>query len=192
MSGKVRLCAAVVALVLGVSHDVDAGSRIVVPTAPHAAAHDLHDVHDVHLTYSRVVVDGARVLWRVRLFRDDLEKTLAAWSRNAALNVTTPAADTAFASYFNAQVPVTANGKRLTGKVLESGRDADVTDQEMWWYLIELPASAPVTSLGTRVGLLFEHFSDQRNIVSLLKMPGGERYSMYFVPGDTKLQNVIF
>ena len=32
--------------------------------------------HDVHLTYSRMVVDGASVTCRVRLFKDDLDKAL--------------------------------------------------------------------------------------------------------------------
>ncbi len=149
-------------------------------------------MHDVHLTYSRVVVDGASILWRVRLFRDDLEKTLAAWSKNPAFKAAAPGADSVFATYFNAQVPVTANGKRVMGKVIQSGRDADVTDQDMWWYLLELPAPAPTTSFGTRVGLMFEHFTDQRNVLTLLKMPGEERHSMFFVPGDAKLQTLTF
>lgn len=166
--------------------------------APPALAKPAHPpargaaMHDVHLTYSRVVVDGASILWRVRLFRDDLEKTLAAWSKNPAFKAAAPGADSVFASYFNAQVPVTANGKRVSGKVIESGRDADVTDQDMWWYLLELPAPAPITSFGTRVGLMFEHFTDQRNVLTLLKMPGEERHSMFFVPGDAKLQTLSF
>lgn len=149
-------------------------------------------MHDVHLTYSRVVVDGASVLWRVRLFRDDLEKALATFSKNPSFKVTGAGGDSVFAAYFNAEVPVTANGKRLTGRVLQSGKDAEVTDQDMWWYLIELPAPAPVTTLATRVGLLFEHFTDQRNVVTLLKMPGEGRHSMYFVREDVRMQTLSF
>lgn len=149
-------------------------------------------MHDVHLTYSRVVVDGASVLWRVRLFRDDLEKALAAFSKNPSFKVSGAAGDSVFAAYFNAEVPVTANGKRLTGRVLQSGKDAEVTDQDMWWYLIELPAPAPVTTFSTRVGLLFEHFTDQRNVVTLLKMPGEGRHSLYFVREDARMQTLSF
>lgn len=150
-------------------------------------------LHDVHLTYSRVVVDGASVIFRVRLFHDDLEKALQVYSRNPALKVvTSPAADSAFAAYFNAQVPVTANGRRLVGRVIQSGKDMDVTDQEMWWYLVELTAPAPITTLSLRVGLMFEHFTDQKNIVTMLKMPGEKRYSLYFVREDAKEQSVTF
>ncbi len=149
-------------------------------------------MHDIHLTYSRVVVDGTSVLWRVRLFRDDLEKALAVYTKNPAFKVSTPGADSVFAAYFNAEVPVMANGKRLTGRVLQSGKDAEVTDQDMWWYLIELPSPSTVTTFTTRVGLLFEHFTDQRNVVTLLKMPGEGRHSLYFVRDDARMQTLSF
>lgn len=182
------------------------GATLLVPAITHAlptlpsrtratpAPLALAPLHDVHLTYSRVVVDGASVIFRVRLFHDDLEKALQMHAHNPALKVApgVTAADTAFASYFDAHVPVAANGKRLKARVIQSGKDMDVTDQEMWWYLVELTAPAPVASLSMRVGLLFEHFTDQRNIVTLLKMPGEKRYSMYFVREDAKAQEVVF
>jgi hypothetical protein len=149
-------------------------------------------LHDVHLSYSRVVVDGSSILWRVRLFRDDLERALRAQSRGTTLTAEAPGADSTFAAYFNARVPVSANGRRLTGRVLQSGRDPDVTDEEMWWYLVELTAPAPVATFSTRVGLLFEHFDDQRNVLTLLKMPGEARHSMYFVRDDTREQLLKF
>lgn len=161
----------------------DAGSR---PGRPSRA------LHDVHLTYSRVVVDGTSILWRVRLFRDDLEKGLQRFGRDPRLVASAPAADSVFAAYFTAQVPVTANGRRLAGRVLESGRDPDVTDNEMWWYLLEFTAPAPVTEFSTRVGLLFEHFTDQRNVLTLLKMPGNTRHSLYFVGDDPRAQKISF
>jgi len=146
----------------------------------------------VHLSYSRVVVDGSSILWRVRLFRDDLERALKAQSGNAAMTADAPAADSTFAAYFNVHVPVSANGRRLAGRVVQSGRDPDVPDEEMWWYLVELTAPAPVTAFSTRVGLLFEQFSDQRNVLTLLKMPGGSRHSMYFVRDDAREQQLRF
>ena len=48
------------------------------------------------------------------------EKGIAAWSKNPAFKVGAPGSDSVFAAYFNAQVPVTANGKRLVAKVLQS------------------------------------------------------------------------
>ena len=181
-----------IALTLGALGALPIAATVAAIPALAARVEGAAPLHDVHLTYSRVVVDGASVLWRVRLFHDDLEKGVAAWSKNPAFKVGAPGSDSVFAAYFNAQVPVTANGKRLVAKVLQSGKDPDVTDQDMWWYLLELPAPAPVTTFSTRVGLLFEHFTDQRNVLTLLKMPGEERHSMYFVPSDVKPQTLTF
>jgi hypothetical protein len=160
---------------------------VPLPAASHEPA-----FHDVHLTYSRVVVDGGTILWRVRLFRDDLERALQTLARNPALTATTPGADSVFARYFNAEVPLSANGRPLSARVIESGRDAEVTSDEMYWYLLELTSPAPVTTMTVRVGLLFAHFADQRNVVTVLKMPGERRQSMYFVRDDAKGQTVEF
>jgi hypothetical protein len=148
--------------------------------------------HDVHMTYSRVVIDGTSVRWRVRLFHDDLEKALQAFASEPALRLTSPRADSIFTVYFTARVPLTVNGARVTGRVVQSGRDPEVTDQDMWSYLVDFSARAPVTALSTRVGLLFEHFTDQRNIVTLIKMPGELRSSMYFVRDDAKEQKAVW
>ena len=140
------------------------------------------------------------MLWRVRLFHDDLEKALQAFAQNPALRVVardistgaSSPVDSIFTAYFNAAVPVTANGRRITGRVLDSGRDPEVIEQHMWWFLVELTAPSPVATLSVRVGLLFEQFGDQRNILSLLKLPGDSRYSLYFVRDDAKAQSVKF
>lgn len=150
-------------------------------------------VHNIHLTYTRMVVDGASVVARVRLFKDDLEKALAAEAKTPTFTVTaTPAADSLFARYWNTHVTVRSDGDRLIGRVLQSGPDPDVTDQEMWIYLVELPARRPVRSLSVRVALLFDHFRDQRNLVTLLRMPAEERHSLYFVAGDAGEQRLTF
>ena len=147
---------------------------------------------DIHLTYSRVLIDGGRILWRVRLFRDDLEKALRLRARNPTLSTTSPGADSIFADYFNAEVPVAVNGVRLVARVVESGRDNDSTDQDMWWYMLELTATPPVRTLAVRVALLFDSFADQRNIVTVLKTPGDERRSLYFVRDDAKEQTLRY
>jgi len=167
-------------------------ARLAAADAPAAAGvlAALGPSHDIHLTYSRVVVDGKTILFRVRLFRDDLEKALKGRSGDPEMAANRPAADSLFAAYFNATVPVMADGRRLSARVVQSGRDADATDWEMWWYLVELTSPTPVTSLAMRVGLLFEHFGDQKNLVTLLEMPGEKRHSLYFVGQDSELQSI--
>ncbi|MEP7380919.1 MAG: DUF6702 family protein [Gemmatimonadota bacterium] len=146
----------------------------------------------MHLTYSRVEVNGSRIRWRVRLFRDDLEKSMSSYAHRPALSASSPAADSLFGAYFNDRVRLAAGGTPLKGTILESGRDPEPTDQEMWWYLIDLGANAPIRSLTIQVALFFEYFADQRNIVSVTKEPGGLRRSLYFAPGDTAGKAVVF
>ncbi len=141
--------------------------------------------HDVHLTYSRMVVDGASVTCRVRLFKDDLDKAL----RSSGPAATT---DSLFAAYFNAHVTMSSDGRRLSGRVVQSGRDPDVTDQEMWWFQIEASAARPITTLTLRIALFFELYKDQKNLVTLLKMPGEERRSLLFAGGDTAEQVITW
>lgn len=149
--------------------------------------------HDIHLTYSRVVIDGASVSYRVRLFRDDLERALQAHGKLASFTLgATPAGDSLFATYLDRHVTLSVGGKRLTGRVVESAPDPQVIDEPMWTYLVEYPAPAPVTTFSLRVALLFELFDDQRNIVSVIRSPGGERRSLYFAPNDAREQVVRF
>ena len=149
--------------------------------------------HDMHLTYSRIVVDGRTIVCRVRLFHDDLELALRKHSgRTRTVVGATPAVDSIFASYFNASTSFTADGTRLRGRVRLSGEDHDATDQRMWWYEVELPATRPIRRLTIRMGLMFDVFGDQRNIVTLVKMPGADRYSLLFAAGDNKEETITW
>ena len=141
----------------------------------------------MHLTYSRVVVDGASIVVRVRVFQDDLERALRQWSGRKDLVVTSTAIiDSLFATYWNATTRITADGVRLHGRVLKSGADSAETDPRMWWYEVQLAAPRPAREVLLHIGLFFEQFRDQRNIVSLIRMPDGARASIYFAAGDKK------
>jgi hypothetical protein len=140
-----------------------------------------------------MVVDGSNVVCRVRLFKDDIERALQRHTATPTFRVAASStADSTFASYFNAHVAMSSGGRRLSGRVVQSGIDADATDPPMWWYVVEFPAPAPIRALSIRVGLLFELFSDQKNVVTVLKMPKETRYSLYFTAADAKEQAVTF
>lgn len=164
----------------------------VALSAPATTPLALRGAHDLHLTYSRVEITGNRIQWRVRLFRDDLEKTLQTYAHRPALSAATPAGDSVFAAYFNERVRVHALGTALTGRVVESGRDASSPEPEMWWYLVDLRAPAPIRSLSVNVALLFDHFKDQRNVVTVTNGPGTRRISLYFAAGDSLAKEIVF
>ncbi|WP_373060452.1 hypothetical protein [Gemmatimonas sp.] len=46
--------------------------------------HAPRDMHEVHSTHTRAVVENGALMWKVRLFSDDLEKGLRAYARHPA------------------------------------------------------------------------------------------------------------
>jgi hypothetical protein len=62
----------------------------------------------------------------------------------------------------------------------------------MFWYVVQFTARQPVRRLAISNQLLFEVFRDQQNLVTILKAPGDNRWSLYFAAGDTKEQVVVF
>jgi hypothetical protein len=147
--------------------------------------------HDVHLTHTRMIVDGSRVICRIRFFRDDLERALHA---EPGAPVTLPAGaalDSLVARYVATRFVVTADGKRLAGRLTGSGEEHDTGGQPMRWIVLELDAERPVTRLVLRDALLFETFSDQQNVVSALRTSDDKRQSLYFIAGKAAEQQVV-
>lgn len=141
--------------------------------------------HNLHLTHTRMVIEGTAVVARVRMFRDDLEKSL---KRKITDD---DASRAAVAAYMAQRFMVSADGAALTGEVLDSGGDMD-GDQPVWWVLVQWKAAKPVKSVGVRVHLMFESFNDQQNTVLVAKQPGDKRRGLYFQTGDLKEQVLKF
>lgn len=141
--------------------------------------------HNLHLTHTRMVIEGTAIVARVRMFRDDLEKSLKRKITDDA------ASRSAVAAYMAQHFMVSADGIRLTGEVLDSGGDMD-GDQPVWWVLVQWKAAKPVKALGVKVHLMFESFNDQQNTVLVAKQPGDERRGLYFQAGDLKEQVLRF
>jgi len=150
------------------------------PAAPPAVA-----LHNLHLTHTRMVIEGTAVVARVRMFRDDLEKSL---KRKIADDAASKAA---VAAYMAQHFVVSADGARLTGEVLDSGGEID-GDQKVWWVLVQWKAAKPVKTLGVKVHLMFESFNDQQNTVLVARQPGDERRGLYFQAGDLTEQVLRF
>lgn len=147
--------------------------------------------HDVHASHTRAVVENGTVLWKVRCFTDDLEKTLRAYAKRPAFSLKSDrAADSLFTAYFNSRVSVAADGRALTARLVQTGTDADPLGGTVHWYLMQLDASAPPKRLSVRNTLMTEVFADQTNIVVLLSMPGEKRHSLYFAEGSLGAQTI--
>lgn len=148
-------------------------------------------MHDVHSTHTRAVVENGTVMWKVRLFSDDLEKGLRAYARRPTFALDRdPKADSLFTAYFNAKVSVSADGRALMASLVQQGVDKDPVGGTVHWYLLQFDAGRTPATLAIRNTLLAELFSNQANIVVLLSMPGEKRHSLYFGDGDMKAQVV--
>jgi hypothetical protein len=147
--------------------------------------------HDVHASHTRAVVENGTVLWKVRCFTDDLEKALRAHARRPTFALKTDrAADSLFTAYFNARVSVSADGRALTARLVQTGTDADPLGGTVHWYLLQLDTPAAPRRLTVRNLLMQELFPDQMNIVVVLSMPGETRYSLYFAEGNLGAQTI--
>jgi hypothetical protein len=55
---------------------------------------------------------------------------------------------------------------------------------------VELDAPRPVARLALRNTLMFDVFRDQQNIVTVLRMPGERRTTLFFAAGEDREQVV--
>jgi hypothetical protein len=138
-----------------------------------------------------MAVDSSAIVARIRCFKDDLDLGLAKFYKVPKLGLAAgQEADSLFGGYLAERVWVEADGVRLRGTVQASGVEADEQGQPMIWFVVEYAVTAPPKKIGIRNDLLFEMFPSQQNIVSLLNVADERRYSLYFVPGSTRIQEV--
>lgn len=148
-------------------------------------------VHDIHVTLTRMAVDSAAVVARIRCFRDDLQVGLAKFYKQPKVELAAGAkADSLFGGYLAERMWVEADGVRLAGTVRGSGTEVDNQGQPVIWFVVEYPTAARPKTLGLRNDLLFDAFPSQQNIINVLNVQDEKRYSLYFVPGSDKIQQV--
>jgi hypothetical protein len=145
--------------------------------------------HDLHLSQTRLVVDGATVAARIRVFEDDL---IAALTREAGARTPVVVTDSAMSRYLLQHVVVRANGQLLRGAVEGSGEETDAQNQRVRWAVLIFAAARPVQSLALAVTPFFELYKDQQNIVTAARGATGSRRSLLFTPGDDAEQLVRF
>ncbi|MFN8574513.1 MAG: DUF6702 family protein [Gemmatimonadaceae bacterium] len=141
--------------------------------------------HNTHISHARVVLEGPVVLARIRLFRDDLEKTLKQKVADDS------SSHRVVADYIDRAFRVRADGQTLAAELLDSGADME-GDQPVWWVLVQWKAARNIGQLAMKAQQLFELFNDQQNLVTISRQPEGERRSLYFQAGDRAEQVVKF
>ena len=140
--------------------------------------------HDLHISYGNAAVEGATLVFRVRIFRDDLEAALTplAAGRTVAM-APDPAVDSLFLAYAEDRLVVEVAGRRLTPRLLARGED-ELDREPVWWYTIQFQAPAELTAFRLRNTLLLELFRDQRNIVKVVRFPDEKQLTFAFAAGE--------
>ena len=138
------------------------------------------------MSHTRLVIEGAEVLARVRLFQDDATKVFKRPFRRDAET------DRAVLAYLDGHLQLRADGARARASMLDAGSEKDESGVESWWVLLSFSVARAPRTIGITNTLLFEVYGDQQNLVAILRNPGGRRSSLYFQPGDRTEQVVKF
>lgn len=163
-----------------------AALALLVAAGDHAPAPALHDIH---LTHARMVIEGRSVVCRIRVFRDDAEIALRRFSGRADFKLAGDArADSLFGTYAAKHLLLRSGTDTLRFRVTASGAEHDQDAQEVFWYVLESEAPRAIAQLGVLNGLMFELYRDQQNIMQVLRMPGEDRKTLYFVSTDPREQ----
>lgn len=120
-------------------------------------------------------MEGRFVILNVRMFTDDLENALSRFHDIEALRMRPdPIVDSLFSDYLNTTFTLAVGDSVIRGTIAGSGQA-----QDMWFYNVVYGASATVTEIRFRNGVLFDLFDDQRNITRVLYVPT-ERHRTYY------------
>lgn len=144
--------------------------------------------HDTHVSYARVVIDTSDAFMRIRLFKDDLTLALRTFAESDSLLLgATPEIDSLFLAYLNETFELNAGDVRLRPQIITSGEDelrAEGGVQDIWWYELVFESEAVITGVTLNDRVLFETYSDQRNILKLYDARTDREHSFYFVEGS--------
>ncbi|MEX0893244.1 MAG: DUF6702 family protein [Gemmatimonadota bacterium] len=140
--------------------------------------------HDLHVTYANAAVEGATLVVRIRIFKDDLEAALGRAAGADVLQLAPePAVDAAFMAYLAPRFVVEVDGRALPARILARGED-ELDREPVWWYTIHFTAAAPLTAFRLRNTLLLELFRDQRNVVKVVHFPDQRQLTFSFAAGE--------
>jgi len=87
-------------------------------------------------------------------------------------------------------VQVLADGRKLTARLVQGGREKDAVGGDVNWYLLRFDGGRQPKRLSVRQGMLTEQFPTQQNLVIVLAPPSDRRQSLYFAAGDENPQTV--
>lgn len=146
-----------------------------------ARAEGAHDIH-VCISEIRWNRESASFEVSIKIFIDDLEKALAA-DHKAGLHIGTPKespdAEKAITDYLEQHFHITLDDIRLPPEFV--GKETTEDYQAIWCY-IEYPGIKSPKSCTISNDILFDFYSDQRNIMDIRMSETQKAYTI-FEPG---------
>lgn len=137
--------------------------------------------HNIHLTYSRMVISETEVIVQISFFTDDFDTMLTRFhGRRLPRLAHDGSSDSLLLPYLKQHFVLSQASEDLSGRIIESGLNAD-----MCWYRLRYEIPDGFTSLVVKNTLLHEVFPDQKNLFNVLDEASGQRWSYYFVEGDS-------
>jgi len=144
--------------------------------------------HDLHATYGNLGVEGAVAILQIRIFQNDLEEALRRFHGRETFRLeVTPEVDALFLAYLTQKFVLEVGGEALEARIIGSGDDA-LDREPVWWYQVRFNGAEPIRSARITNTLLFEIFSDQSNVLRVVRFPDETRRAYYFAPGEEAVE----
>lgn len=151
--------------------------------------------HEVHVVYAQMGIEGAVAQVRLRFFQDDLALALRQFSGDPDVVLSVdPATDSLVTAYLGTTFLVragpggdgdVASSAPLNGAIVASGEEY-VSNERIWWYIVQYVADAPIGSLHVDARVLLEVFRDQRNILRVQHFPSEKQRTYHLSAGSTE------
>lgn len=137
----------------------------------------LSQVHNIHLTYGKAVIEDGDITVMISFFMDDFELMLTDFHQTEIPVLRHDGdADSLLNPYLRQHFVITQGADTLDFSMLESGIEAD-----MCFYILFFDTDNNWKELNIQNSILFEEFSDQKNLLRIESLETGQTWSFYHV-----------
>lgn len=135
-------------------------------------------LHPIHVSVSDVEITSNDITWTARIYKDDLLLGMYGQDINMAILDDQKKVEKDILSFFSRNVQLSIDGKNVKWSLKEIQ-----SDPEAIWIIATTPIHK-LTSLTVQNRILFDVYSDQKNVVNISWSTG--KKNMVFEKGEEK------